>query len=93
MLNPTGSVLATLVSPLGIGGLDPNSLDSRPWNFAFTSLPDGVQAIRLTFIGDKTDNIGLAFNNFSATQAVPEPTSLVLMATGALGLMVYQRRR
>ncbi|MEO6809922.1 MAG: PEP-CTERM sorting domain-containing protein [Isosphaeraceae bacterium] len=92
VLNPSGSVLATRDSPVGLAGLDPASLDSLPWNFAFTNLPDGVQAIRLTFIGAKTDGIGLAFNNFSATRAVPEPTSLALLTLGTLGLLGYQRR-
>lgn len=97
VLNAAGSVLRTLLSPQGVGG--PDGLDSLPWLFGFKDLPDGVKSIRLTFVGEKTDNIGLAFNNFSPTFAVagsvvPEPSALALMASAtALGLAAAARRR
>lgn len=100
VLNVAGSVLRSLLSPQGRGpdaGL--NSLESLPWLFGFKDLPDGVASIRLTFVGTKTDGIGLAFNNFSPTFAVPgsvvpEPSSLILLGlASALGLTATVRRR
>ena len=100
VLSDTGSVLASLLSPKGLGPGDPNSLDSLPWAFGFRDLPNGVKSIRLTFVGTKTNGIGLAFNNFSPTFAVPgsipvpEPSGLALLGSAtALGLAATARRR
>lgn len=99
VLNASGSVLATRLSPKGLPAAAPGSLDSLPWVFGFKDLPDGVSAIRITFEGTKTGGIGLAFNNFSPTYAVPgsvvpEPSSVVLLgAASAVGLVAAARRR
>jgi hypothetical protein len=71
VLGTGGTVLATTLSPIGVV-TDNTSLDSLPWVFRFEDLPDGVAAVRLSFIGSKTGGIGLAFNNFSATEAISE---------------------
>lgn len=89
VLSQTDQILDTLLSPVGTSPL-PSSLDSLPWTFHFQDLPDGVAKLRLTFVGTKTDGIGLAFNNFSA---VPEPSTWVLLATAGAMLSAGRRFR
>lgn len=95
VLDAGGAVLASKKSPLGtlVSRLAP--LDGKPWVFSFTGLPSGVDKVRLTFIGSKTSGIGLAFNNYSPTTSavVPEPSALILLALGSLGLGVLGRRQ
>ena len=87
VLDGANNVLATQLSPLG----NSSALDSLPWTFAFTGLPLGVDTVRLTFVGTKTTGIGLAFNNFSPTTAVPEPAPLLPLASGLLFVAVVAR--
>lgn len=99
VLDRSGRVVATQISPRG---LDPSltnaSLDSLPWTFAFsnlTALSTEVTRVRISFStepGAKTGGVGLAFNNFSAFQAVPEPGSVILTAIGGIGLLALSRR-
>lgn len=94
-LNGAGNILATLRSPLGVNA-NSSSLDSLPWNFAFLDLPSGLQSVRLTFVGSKSDGIGLAFNNFSAVKAIPEPGVgwlIVLTALAMWGSILRRRER
>jgi len=95
VLDHAGQILAQQFSPIGsISGL--NSLDSRPWVFEFRNLPVGVEDVRLTFVGTRTSGVGLAFNNFSPTVAVPEPSSLLLGIIAALcasTIYCHKRRR
>lgn len=86
VLDGSSNVLATQLSPLGSS----TAMDSLPWTFAFSGLPTGVDKVRLTFVGSKTTGIGLAFNNFSPTVAIPEPSLLVLTSCG-VGLL-WRRR-
>lgn len=89
VLNGSGSVLATQLSPLGLTETA-ESLDSLPWTFQFDGLPDGVDSVRLTFVGTRP-SVGVAFNNFSPDVAVPEPaTGLLLFLVPAL---LCRRRR
>lgn len=87
VLDSAFNVLASQTSPLGSGP----SLDSLPWIFAFSGLPAGVDKVRLTFIGTKTDGVGLAFNNFSPF-AVPEPGTALLLGLGLIVLAGSRRR-
>lgn len=89
VLDHAGNVLASQLSPLGTTA-GQNSLDSLPWTFQFTSLPAGVEELRLTFTGTKTD-VGLAFNNFSPT-TIPEPAALLLAVAGASLILGIGRR-
>lgn len=98
----SGSTLvATDVSPTGISQNNALSLDGLPWDFSLN--PGGGQtfdSIALVFTGaKKKSDIGLAFDNFNATQAqiqqVPEPSALWLFALGLgmLGSTLVIRRR
>ncbi len=92
VLDGANNVLTSQYSPLG----DSLALDSRPWTFAFTGLPVGVDKIRITFQGTKPNGtVGLAFNNFSPTIALPEPSSIALLVVGLapLGVLIARRRR
>ncbi len=92
-LNTADQVLATQLSPLGIGPQNP--YNAKPWTFAFLNLPSGFDKVRITFIGTKTTGVGLAFNNFSPTVAVvPEPMTSALFALGlvSIGIAVRCRR-
>ena len=87
VLNGANAVITSTMSPLGTGPAG----DSLPWTFSFGGLPAGVDKVRITFIGTKTQGLGLAFNNFRPT-TVPEPFGLVIAALGAVGLAGLRRR-
>ncbi len=89
VLDGPGSVLASQLSPLG----NSTALDSLPWTFGFSGLPAGVDKVRLTFAGTKTTGIGLAFNNFSPTVAVPEPGVMLLAGCGGVGLVMFLKKK
>jgi hypothetical protein len=99
VLDDLGNVIATQLSPVGLNVNDPNSLDSLPWVFSFSglaALSDKVDKVRLTFVGTKTDGIGLSFNNYdafdaAAPAAVPGPAALTALAIGLAGLIVGRR--
>lgn len=88
-------------SPRGILQSNDKSLDALPWDFSLS--PGGGQTfdrITIVFTGNKKpSDIGLAFDNFNATQAhvipVPEPSELWLFALGLgmLGGALAVRRR
>jgi hypothetical protein len=84
----SGQVLQTLTSPLG----NNLALDGLPWVFNFTGLTTAIDHIDIDFTGTKTGGIGLAFNNFSATSAVPIPGAIWLLGSGLLGLVGIRRR-
>jgi hypothetical protein len=81
VLNASGAILASQLSPQGTAPTVP--LDGQPWVFSFANLPSGVDKIRITFTGTRPA-VGLAFNNFSPTVAIPEPGSFLV---GILGLV------
>jgi hypothetical protein len=85
-------LLDTRISPAGIFPTDPGSLDARPWLFAFTGLSD-IRKVVLSHTGTRPNNIGLAFNNYSPVIALPEASSLSLLASGLLLLGARRRFR
>ncbi len=88
VLDSSNNVLASELSPVGTDQ-NANSLDSLPWVFSFDNLPSNAESVRLTFIGTKEHGAGFAFNNFSVT-VVPEPSTLMLLALGSLGLLRWK---
>jgi hypothetical protein len=93
VLNGSGTVIASSLSPLGdsVSG----AYQAKPWNFGFINLSDNASRLRISFIGTKTSNIGLAFNNFVPDfSAVPEPGSGLLAFAGLFwGICTQLRRR
>jgi len=88
VLDAANNVLTSQISPIGVD----STLDSRPWTFALSGLPVGVDKVRLTFIGTKISGVGLAFNNFSPF-AIPEPGTAVLIGVGLASLAATRRGR
>jgi hypothetical protein len=70
-----GHLLKAITSPQGKpdGENCGSTLDGRPWVFSFEGLEGGIARITIEFTGTKTSNIGLAFNNFNATQSGQPP--------------------
>lgn len=89
ILDSAGSPLAGQLSPIGNSA----ALDGLPWTFSFTGLPSGVDKVRITFVGTKISGLGLAFNNFTPIQAVPEPSTLALLLGGGAKLLAIVARR
>src|SRR5690606_28868418 len=103
----TGELLRFVDSPVSIPQSNPASLDSLAWEFSIVD-PGRIRRVEIDFIGTKTTNIGLAFNNFSPTAATvlsidQQPQSVLLghpggvaelsvIAAGA-GTLEYQWRR
>ena len=80
--------LGVLLSPIGTDTLTP--LDGEPRLFSFSGLDD-LRKIEITFVGTKTANVGMAFNNFSPVTAVPIPAAFLLLPS-ALALLFLKRR-
>jgi hypothetical protein len=88
----SSTLLATIVSPLGVLDTFSAPLDGQPWVFAFSGISAGIDHIVITFTGTKPSGIGLAFNNFNPI-AVPEPGTLtVLFGLAFCGFLSMRRR-
>jgi hypothetical protein len=85
------TLLATDVSPLGVLDTASAPLDGEPWTFTFSGLTN-IDRIVITFTGTKTSGIGLAFNNFYPTTAVPEPSAIAIALAGVVCVTVGSRR-
>lgn len=84
-LGTDNTILDSILSPLG--DKSKGGLDGKPWMWSFERDTADIEAIRFVFTGDsRTENVGLAFDNFSTTVAVPEPASaLSLLVLGLVG--------
>lgn len=80
------NLLATQVSPLGTLTSSIAPLDGEPWVFSFSGLTAGISKITIDFTGSKIAGIGLAFNNFNPTGAVPEPATGLLVVAAILSM-------
>lgn len=87
-LDVAGVVLGTRTSPMGLNFDQPGSLDSRAWEFTFQDIGE-IRRVEIEYIGDAAD-VGLAFDNYSAT-VIPSPGVLGVLA--AAGGFASRRRR
>ena len=95
-----GNYSVTEDSPTGLLESDSNTLDAKPWQFAFGSSDgftdiDQIKITRFSGAGYK-DYFPLAFNNFNPVSAIgyvtPEPSSLLAFG-GIFSLAMLRRRR
>ena len=82
------AVLDTVVLTAG----DPGTGDGLavPWSFNLGS--DTIYSIRLSYTGTKTSAVGLAFDNFSPTEPIPEPATIALAAIGLAAILGRLRK-
>lgn len=93
-LGQSGNVISSVLSPVGLVYTDPASLDGKPWTWSFDHGANAdIYTISVTFVGSKTIDIGLAFDNFSPSSPVPEVGTHWLMALGFLASLVARRAR
>lgn len=83
-------VVDTVTSPLGVTN-GPSTLDARPWLFGVFSNTANIDTIRIAFVGQKTNSVGLAFDNFNSN-IIPTPAA-VAAGAGLLAGLAARRRR
>lgn len=90
----SGFALLGMIDTPEYDNLNPGtSLDGLPFLVAFDAGDELISHVIITFTGTKTDNVGLAFDNFEAT-FVPEPsTYAAILGLAAIGLVLLRRRR
>jgi hypothetical protein len=68
-LNENLQVCTNVLTPAGIDYRLDESFDGLPWSFNIEAGgAEKIAALRFVFVGSKTNDIGLAFNNFSPAQ-------------------------
>lgn len=78
------AIVDTLLTP-EIADLE---FDGKPYGFTLRRPERDIVALRLTFVGGKTYDVGVGFDNFATV--VPEPATVSLLALGGMALI---RRR
>jgi hypothetical protein len=93
-LDGSNNVNDSLISPLGTNN-GAGSLDGKPWAWSFSHGTNDIYAIRVSFIGSKTNGIGLAFDNFSPSSVspIPEPTETLMLLCGLAVLGISKLRK
>lgn len=89
----SNNLLASIViTAPPVNGSDPGDGAGRNWSFERTVAD--ISYVTLTYTGGLNHDIGYAYDNFYAAP-VPEPSTLTLLGTAALGLIipVWRRRR
>ncbi len=86
-------VLSTLVSPRGIQVGGPGTLDGKPWIWSFDLPNSEIHSLEIFFSGANS-TIGLAFDNFSPSQAavVPAPPALLGFVSATLMFVRWRKR-
>lgn len=84
-----GNFIASIESPVGIDTNDPNSLDSLAWVFSLEG--NDIRRVEVEYIGNNPI-AGLAFDNYNATSAIPEPTSYLLAMISLVRLFFVRSR-
>lgn len=90
----TGNVIDTRVSPNGIGELEPDSLNAKPWTWSFDHASSDIFSIAISFTG-QAGIVGLAFDNFSPASPVspvPVPAAAWLFGAALFALWGTGRR-
>jgi hypothetical protein len=68
---------------------------AAPWSFGHSA--NDIFSIRLVYTGTQTNGVGFAWDNFASAPAlatpVPEPSSLMMFAVGAIALSRFTRLR
>ncbi|MSR60004.1 MAG: hypothetical protein EXS05_20585 [Planctomycetaceae bacterium] len=78
---PVGILFFAWDDPVGVG----NGIATL-WSFARSE--NDIASVRLEFIGTTAHDIGYAFDNFSSSNIVPEPSTLTLLVTGLMTIVI-----
>ena len=91
-LDEQKNIIDTLESPEYFT-YDSSTLDGKPWVWSFNHSSEDISCVAISFAGSKTSGIGLAFDNFSPSSAVPIPGAVWLLGSGIAGLAGTRIRR
>ena len=81
-MQPFGSVVGSDLSHVG----DSLAFDGKPFTFSIDAGTAVISSPRISFVGNKTAFIGIAFDRFNPSSPLPEPRTLVLLVLGAMAI-------
>lgn len=78
---------------LSISAESPNAnFDALPTIFSFSGLTEDATRVEIRYTGGRPAvDVGLSFNNFNATTAVPEPSTFLYLVLG-MGIVAWRRK-